>query len=197
MSLQAFPNSETPKTDKVSAGRRGFLKNAVGASLIGFGFPHLAEAAIKRLPGHKTLAFENIATGDTLKLTYFERGSYLEDALREIDHVFRDSHTGDTHPIDTALLDQLYDLKLLLGIRRPYHIVSAYRSPFTNALLRKRSGGVAKNSFHMQGRAIDIRIEGVSTQTIRQAALSMRRGGVGYYPHSDFVHVDTGPFRTW
>ncbi len=107
--------------------------------------------------------------------------------------------TGDEHPVDVALLDQLHDLKQTLGLNnnRPIHIVCGYRSPMTNAYLRSRSRAVAKNSLHMQGRAIDIRIEGVDTRDIRDAALTMARGGVGYYPHSNFVHLDTGDFRTW
>lgn len=148
-------------------------------------------------PSHKTLSFEHAHTGDKLKLTYFERGSYIKDALHEINYLLRDYHTDDIHPIDTALLDQLFDLKQTLGVNKPFHIVSGYRSPFTNAQLRKHSHGVAEHSLHMQGRAIDIRVEGVRTKTIRNAALAMARGGVGYYPHNNFVHLDTGEFRTW
>ena len=148
-------------------------------------------------PSHKTLSFEHAHTGDKLKLTYFERGSYIEDALQEINYLLRDYHTDDIHPIDTALLDQLFDLKQSLGVNKPFHIVSGYRSPFTNAQLRKHSHGVAEHSLHMQGRAIDIRVEGVQTKTIRNAALAMARGGVGYYPQNNFVHLDTGGFRTW
>ena len=146
---------------------------------------------------HKTLAFHNTHTGDKLKLTYFERGNYIEDALQEINYLLRDYHTDDIHPIDTALLDQLYDLKQTLGINRPFHIISGYRSPLTNAQLRKHSHGVAEHSLHMQGRAIDIRIEGIATKTIKNAALTMARGGVGYYPRNSFVHLDTGKFRSW
>jgi uncharacterized protein YcbK (DUF882 family) len=148
-------------------------------------------------PAYKTLSFEHTHTGDKLKLTYFERGSYIKDALLEINYLLRDYHTDDIHPIDTALLDQLYDLKQTLGVNKPFHIVSGYRSPYTNAQLRKHSHGVAEHSLHMQGRAIDIRIEGVATHTIRNAALTMARGGVGYYPQNNFVHLDTGEFRTW
>jgi len=148
-------------------------------------------------PSHKVLAFHNTHTGDQLNLTYFEQGRYIKDALHEINHLLRDYHDGTVHPIDPALLDQLYDLKHTLGVRKPFHIVSAYRSPATNADLRKHSDGVAKNSLHMEGRAIDIRIEGLDTQRIRNAALAMRRGGVGYYERSDFVHLDTGSVRTW
>lgn len=148
-------------------------------------------------PSHKVLAFHNTHTGDQLKLTYFEQGRYIKDALHEINHLFRDYHDGSIHPIDPALLDQLYDLKHTLEVRKPFHIVSGYRSPATNADLRKHSDGVAKNSLHMEGRAIDIRIEGLDTRKIRNAALAMRRGGVGYYERSDFVHLDTGSVRTW
>lgn len=148
-------------------------------------------------PSHKMLAFHNTHTGDQLNLTYFEEGRYITDALHEINHLFRDYHDGSVHPIDPALLDQLYDLKHVLEVRKPFHIVSGYRSPATNADLRKHSDGVAKNSLHMEGRAIDIRIEGLDTRRIRNAALAMQRGGVGYYGRSDFVHLDTGSVRTW
>ena len=156
-----------------------------------------AHAPYPHTPAHKTLSFEHTHTGDKLKLTYFERGSYIKDALQEINYLLRDYHTDDIHPIDTALLDQLFDLKRTLGINKPFHIVSGYRSPLTNARLRKHSSGVAKHSFHMQGRAIDIRIEGVSSKIIKNAALTMAQGGVGYYPRNNFVHLDTGDFRTW
>src|SRR5665811_726458 len=156
-----------------------------------------APATYLHSPGYKTLSFEHTHTGDKLKLTYFEQGSYIKDALQEINYLLRDYHTDDIHPIDTALLDQLFDLKQTLGVNKPFHIVSGYRSPFTNAQLRKHSHGVAEHSYHMQGRAIDIRLEGVTTKTIKNAALAMAQGGVGYYPQNDFVHLDTGEFRTW
>jgi len=146
---------------------------------------------------HKTLAFEHTHTGDKLRLTYFERGRYITEALHEINYLLRDFRTDDIHPIDTALLDQLFVLKQTLGVNKPFHIISGYRSPLTNAQLRRHSHGVADHSFHMQGRAIDIRLEGVSSKTIRNAALTLAQGGVGYYPRDNFVHLDTGEFRTW
>ena len=156
-----------------------------------------ASASSINTPAFKMLSFEHAHTGDKLKLTYFEQGSYIKGALQEINYLLRDYHTDDIHPIDTALLDQLFDLKQTLGVNKPFHIVSGYRSPFTNAQLRKHSSGVAEHSFHMQGRAIDIRLEGIPTKTIKNAALAMAQGGVGYYPQNDFVHMDTGAFRTW
>ncbi len=150
----------------------------------------------RKIPS-KMISLQNPHTGDRLRLTYFERGLYIEDALQEIDYVLRDYHTGDIHPIDPALLDQLHELKLRLGVSRPFNVISGYRSPETNANLRRHSDGVAKNSLHMQGRAIDIRLDGYHASTIRDAALSMQRGGVGYYSASNFVHLDTGDVRTW
>jgi uncharacterized protein YcbK (DUF882 family) len=146
---------------------------------------------------HKTLALQNMTTGDALNVTYFEHGRYLPDALHEINYLYRDHLTDEVHPVDTALLDQLHDLQDTLGVKKQIHVICGYRSPFTNAQLRSRSHGVAKNSLHMQGRAIDIRMVGVDSRTVRDAALSMAQGGVGYYPGSNFVHLDTGDVRTW
>lgn len=178
--------------------RRRFIRHlACGTLLTLGGAPTIAHAAKGRFPSHKSLAFQNTHTGDKLKLTYFEKGRYIKGALQEINFVLRDFRTGDIYPIDIDLLDQLHDLKLALEINRPFHIISGYRSPYTNAKLHGQSSGVANNSLHMQGRAIDIRLEGFDTRHIRNAALAMRRGGVGYYSESDFVHLDTGKFRTW
>lgn len=150
-----------------------------------------------RLVTHRSLAFQNPHTGDKLNLTYFEKGRYLSDALNEISFALRDYRTGDVHPIDPELLDQLHDLKQILGLSQPFHIICGYRSPLTNAKLHAESSGVANNSFHMYGRAVDIRIERFDLRRIHNAALAMHRGGVGYYPESNFIHLDTGTFRTW
>jgi uncharacterized protein YcbK (DUF882 family) len=190
-------NAPDDEADAI-ASRRRFLKNiAYGSLLAVSGSLNVANAKIGAFPSHKMLSFHHMHTGDKLKLTYFERGSYLIDALEEINYLLRDFRTGTVHPIDTALLDQLYDLKLMLGIHRPFHIISGYRSPESNAMIRKMSHGVSKHSLHMEGRAIDIQVEGFNTKTIRNAAIELRRGGVGYYPRSNFVHLDTGRFRTW
>jgi len=148
-------------------------------------------------PTHKSLAFLNPNTGDRLQLTYFEGGRYVSGALREISHLCRDHHTGDIHAVDPALLDQLHDLKLVLGVNKPFQLVCGYRSPFTNAMLRSQSHAVAKNSLHMQGKAVDIRIQGLDTRVIRDAALSMQSGGVGFYHRDNFVHLDSGDVRSW
>ena len=157
----------------------------------------IREEFSRRFASPKALALHNTHTGDKMNLTYFEEGNYIKDALQEISYLLRDYHNDQVHPIDPALLDQLYDLKLKLDVNKPFHIVSGYRSPATNADLRKHSDGVAKNSLHMQGRAIDIRVEGLNIKRIGNAARAMQRGGVGYYSRSNFVHLDTGSVRTW
>lgn len=144
------------------------------------------------------LAFVNTHTGEKLDVVYREGPLYLTDAIAEIDRLLRDHRNGEVHPIDRALLDQLDRLGALLGTgAKPFHVISGYRSPTTNALLASRSGGVATHSLHMSGRAIDIRMPGVPLASLHRAALSTQAGGVGYYPRSDFVHVDTGRVRTW
>jgi uncharacterized protein YcbK (DUF882 family) len=150
-----------------------------------------------RLTTHRALAFQNPHTGDKLSLTYFEKGRYLSDALEEINFLLRDHRTDDVHPIDPELLDQLHDLKQMLGLNQPFGVVCGYRSPVTNAQLHAEHSGVASNSFHIHGRAIDIRIERFDLRRIHNAALAMHRGGVGYYPGSNFIHLDTGTFRSW
>jgi len=150
-----------------------------------------------RFASHRALAFQNPHTGDRLNLTYFEKGRYLTDALNEISFLLRDYRTEDVHPIDPELLDQLHDLKQMLGLQQPFDVICGYRSPLTNAKLHAENSGVANNSFHMHGRAVDIRIERFDLRRIHNAALAMHRGGVGYYPESNFIHLDTGTFRTW
>lgn len=150
-----------------------------------------------RFSSHRSLAFQNPHTGDKLSLTYFEKGRYLTDALAEINFLLRDYRTGDVHEIDPSLLDQLYDLKQMLGLSQPFGVISGYRSPLTNARLHAEQAGVANNSFHIHGRAVDIRLERFDLRRIHNAAIAMHRGGVGYYPESNFIHLDTGTFRTW
>lgn len=177
--------------------RRRFLKGLACSSVMAFGTPKIVQAAFSGFKAHKTLSLEHHHTGDTLHLTYFEHGRYVHGALQEISYFLRDYHNDEVHSVDPYLLDQLYDVKLLLGVNKPFHIVSGYRSPETNASMRRHSRGVARNSLHMQGKAVDIRIEGVSSRQIRDAALALQIGGVGYYPGSNFVHLDTGDIRTW
>jgi uncharacterized protein YcbK (DUF882 family) len=147
--------------------------------------------------GTSSLSFHHLHTGERLDVTYRERGQLLADAVAEIRRLLRDFRTEEIHTIDVGLLDTLTALRSRLGGRGRFEVISGYRSPHTNEMLRDRSSGVAKNSLHMYGRAIDVRLTGVDTKTLRDAAVALRRGGVGYYAKSNFVHVDTGRFRTW
>jgi uncharacterized protein YcbK (DUF882 family) len=145
----------------------------------------------------RTLRFTHTHTGERLEVEYFSGGAYLADGLTTINHFLRDFRTGDEHVIDPGLLDLLNRLAVMTETARPFQVISGYRSPATNDMLRHRSEGVAAGSLHMQGQAIDIRLADVPLLKLQRAALSARRGGVGYYPASDFVHVDTGRVRTW
>ena len=145
----------------------------------------------------RALDFSHTHTGERLSVEYFSSGMYVPDALHTVNHFLRDFRTGDVHPIDPGLLDLLHHLTDLTGSAKPFQVISGYRSPATNEMLRHHSDGVASGSLHMQGKAIDIRLADVPLAALRDAALVARRGGVGYYPASDFVHVDTGRVRTW
>lgn len=145
----------------------------------------------------RALELYHTHTGEKLRVTYAEGNLHLPDALDEISHFLRDFRTGESHPIDPKTLDILHRLKQVTGGRGPFEIISAYRSPKTNQMLRSNSSGVAKRSLHMEGKAIDIRLRGVDTWQLRQAALELQAGGVGYYRDSDFIHVDSGRVRFW
>lgn len=153
-------------------------------------------ASIARLPERK-LTLRNLHTGEKGKITYWSKGSYLRDSLREINHLLRDHRTGDITQIDRELLDLLFSLQKRVDSRKEFQVISGYRSPKTNALLRSKSSGVAKRSLHMQGKAIDIRLPGTELKYLRKAAISLNSGGVGYYPKSNFLHIDTGRVRHW
>jgi len=145
----------------------------------------------------RLLSFVNTHTGDTFADAYWEAGNYVPDAMAAINHVMRDHRTGEVYTIEPALLDQLHRLKGEVETSSAFQIISGYRSPATNAALHEASSGVATRSLHMQGRAIDIRVRGVDTARLRDAAIAMQAGGVGYYQASDFIHIDTGRVRRW
>lgn len=171
--------------------RRSLL--AVGAALVGSTLAtRPAEAANGR-----SLSFYNLHTGEALTAEYWQGGAYAADALAAIDQVLRDHRTGDVRPIDPRLLDLLHDLAAALATRDPFQVISGYRSPQSNAALAAASSGVARGSLHMQGMAIDIALAYAPLPSLRQAALDLGRGGVGYYPDPGFVHVDVGRVRRW
>lgn len=175
--------------------RRSFLRYAAGTSVAFAMSP--SYAAISPSATVRDLKLHNLHTEEKISLSYFERGNYITDALRDISYLLRDHRTGEVLAMDPRLIDLLYDLKGILGTDQPLQVISGYRSPKTNAALQKKSSGVATKSLHMQGKAIDICIEGIDTKDIQKAAISLARGGVGYYPRSNFVHIDTGRVRTW
>jgi uncharacterized protein YcbK (DUF882 family) len=147
--------------------------------------------------GTKRIALRNTHTPESLEITFRRGNEYVPDALAAIQALLRDYRTGDQHAIDPPLLDYLHDVARIAGVDPVFSVISGYRSPRTNAMLHERSGGVASHSLHMQGRAIDVRLAGVDCADLAGTALGMRRGGIGYYRQSDFVHLDTGAFRTW
>lgn len=157
----------------------------------------LPSAAASAHPAPRTLRFDNLHTGEKFDGAYWANGRYMPDALVEIRRVLRDFRTGEQHEIDSRLLDLLTVLRHRLETPQPFEVISGYRSPATNAMLRETSDGVAAHSLHIEGMAIDIRVPGRSLPHLRNAALSLAAGGVGYYPASDFVHVDVGRVRRW
>jgi len=147
--------------------------------------------------GMRRLSFYHTHTKKHLDITYGYGGRYDRAALDRLNRYLSDFRTGEVHPIDPGVLDILCQIQQKMGCHGTYEVISAYRSPATNQYLRKRSNGVAKHSLHMEGRAIDIRLTGQNTHHVRNCAISLQRGGVGYYAKHDFVHIDTGRVRTW
>ena len=177
--------------------RREFLKAGamtVAASI----FPGQAQAFARLLPTYeKRLSFYNTHTGEKLDTIYRVGEEYLPQALAEVNRILRDHRTNKIRPIDRQLLDMLHALSVRLETNQPFHVISGYRSPETNGELRKKSRGVARRSMHMTGKAIDIRLPGFELNAVKEAALRLKAGGVGYYPRSEFIHLDIGPVRTW
>jgi len=145
----------------------------------------------------RTLTFFHTHTEKWLTVTFAVDGEFVDSALTEVNDFLADFRTGDSTEMDPELLHVLYDLQKAVGSDGAYEVISAYRSPATNEMLRKRGSGVARNSQHLQGKAIDVRLRDVDTAVLRDAAIALKRGGVGYYRGSDFVHVDTGRVRRW
>jgi uncharacterized protein YcbK (DUF882 family) len=145
----------------------------------------------------RAVALYNTHTGESVNAVYWVQGQYLPEAMSAVDRVLRDHRTDEIKPIDPQLLDLLYAISKELECPHPFDVISAYRSPTTNAYLRFMSRRVAEHSLHMDGKAIDLRIPGWASHTVRRVAVDLRRGGVGYYPRSNFVHVDVGPVRYW
>lgn len=161
-------------------------------------FPGVAAASRQPLPKTRRISFRNLHTDERFDSSYCERGAYIPEALVEIDTLLRDHRTGEVRRIDPRLIDLVFALTVRLGKPTPVQVISGYRSAATNALLRKNDPGhVAARSLHRTGEAVDICFEDLALRRVRDAALSLRRGGVGYYPKSGFVHLDIGRLRRW
>lgn len=194
------------QSNKIS--RREFVaRQAALLSTVAFGLSGRLHAAaipvlidlsdLANLSKRRSVDLLALHTMESLKAPFWEAGNYMPQNLSRIAHVLRDHRTQEVHSIDPRLLDYLYALAQALDLTVPVHVISGYRSPATNKKLRQKSSGVAKRSLHMFGKAIDVRIPGVDTAVVRDTAVSLRRGGVGYYPGLDFVHLDTGRVRSW
>jgi len=145
----------------------------------------------------RSLSFYHTHTGQSLQVTYFTDGEYLKPALLEVRGLLSDWRNGAETDIDPQLLDILWEVQQVAGHHDTFEIISAYRSPQTNEMLRGNSSGVAQGSQHLLGTAIDVRLRGLDSTKLRDTAIELQRGGVGYYAASDFVHIDTGRVRTW
>ena len=145
----------------------------------------------------RQLSFYHTHTRLSLDVVYYANGEYIDSALVDINRFLKDFRTGEVAEMNPQLLDLLHDVRNELGSEEPYEVISAYRSPKTNEMLRATTTGVARKSHHLKGNAIDVRLRGVRTARLRDTALRMERGGVGFYPKSDFVHMDMGPVRQW
>jgi uncharacterized protein YcbK (DUF882 family) len=147
--------------------------------------------------GPRRLTLHNLHTGETFDEAYFDGGRFVPDAVKAVNKVLRDFRTGDVRQMDLRLLDLLHQVHGRIDADRPFQVISGYRSPVTNAKLHERSGQVAAHSLHMDGMAIDVRVEGVALDHLHKAAMDLGVGGVGFYPTSNFVHMDVGRVRRW
>ena len=178
-------------------GRRMALRAAAGL-IVSAALPFSARAAnlTRALPGRE-LSLLNLHTGEKLKAEYWHGGNYIPDALRAISIVLRDYRNNKVHPIEPRLLDTIHILHGRVGAAGAFNVISGYRSPESNAMMHEASAGVAAHSLHMDGMAIDIRLPGTRLAALKNAAMRLGAGGVGYYPTDDFVHVDVGRVRHW
>ncbi len=178
-------------------GRRRFLRR--GAQLLmACSSAALGSPAMAALPGARTLSFDHTHTSEHIALVYAIGRQFVQQALANLNHFLRDHYSGEVGLIDPQLFDLLHRVRQELGVQEAFQVISGYRSAATNETLRTtRGGGVARHSLHMDGKAIDVRLPGVPLADLRDAALSLRMGGVGFYPREQFVHLDTGRVRSW
>lgn len=173
--------------------RRIFLRNAAAIASTS-----VAPTAFAKSTGiDKELHLYNIHTGESVNTLFKQDGHFDAQALAELDHLLRDHRSGESTLITRALFEDIHTLQQMFKPSQAIEIISGYRSPKTNERLRAMGHNVAKRSLHMQGKAVDIRIPGANLKQVRQAALALKSGGVGYYPKSGFIHLDVGRVRQW
>ena len=191
----ALQPSSKQDQEQPDLNRRSFLKWAAGGLGALSVAPGLLQAAIL---SERSLVFYNPNTGESVRRVYWTpRDGYIRDSIGEISWALRDHHNGQVKQFDAGVLDQLYALQLQIGANTPIHVISGYRSPITNQRLSEGSSRVARNSYHMQAMAMDVRLPGGRISDLYRAARSLGAGGVGYYPRSNFIHIDSGPVRYW
>jgi len=176
--------------------RRRILKLGAGMVATG-GLALLGASPAQSATPERALSFYHLHTGEKLNVTYWADGSHIPDALAEIKQILRDFRTGELWPIDVRLVDLLHRMRQSIGTEEPYHVISGYRSPATNTKLANKSGNVARRSLHLAGKAIDVRLPKQPLRELHKAAVAQKSGGVGFYPNSNFVHLDVGRIRYW
>ena len=182
--------------EKTAVSRRRFLTSALAFTALTMR-PFKAMASMTTGEEEKRLRLFNPRTKEVLETTFCDQDGYAPRALADIDYLMRDLRSEEIKSIDTRLVDLLYDIQTRLQLEEPIHIISGYRSPATNERLRKQGWAASRNSYHLHGKAVDIRHPKTSTAGLRRAAFELKQGGVGYYPRLNFVHLDMGPLRFW
>ncbi|NIR31849.1 MAG: DUF882 domain-containing protein [Gammaproteobacteria bacterium] len=174
-------------------GRRRLLQLTTAGTLATLAPRVLAHQGVPE----RSLSLHNLQTDERLKAVYWAEGHYIPSELEAINYLLRDFRTEEVMEIDPELLDLLYALRTSVDSKASYYVISGYRSPETNAMLAEHIARVAKHSYHIVGKAVDVRLPGRELEQIRRAALALKRGGVGSYASSDYLHLDTGPVRSW
>ena len=195
-STNPTPRNPTTRTISSPLTRRSFFGFAAGACSLLL-INKTASAAPQSLLPPRRLYINQPFAAESFRDVYFANGKYIPEAMKQIQRLLRDHNDNTLHQIDPQLVDLMNRMQQTLRTDQPLSIVSGYRSPHSNATARRTDRKVAKNSFHMQGKAVDIRVQGFSVSQLRRAATSLQAGGVGTYRNRDFLHLDVGPVRTW
>jgi len=188
------PHSGSVKT---GLSRRNFIKLLVCSGILSYSSKFAFAAPDVIAIEERSLSLSNPHTKERFEGIYWCDGDYIPNALNNINHIMRDIRTNEVKLIDTHLLDLIFSISIKLKPKAPFRVISGYRSPKTNTLLRKHGNGAAKKSYHIKGQAVDIRLPGHRTSVLRRTAYEFKKGGVGYYPKRRFVHIDVGPVRYW